>query len=328
MSERWLSDSESNSAGPSAADQETIALLEEEIARLEDELRLRDLAATAESQGLSAYHTQPAHDEEAEERIALLGKELASREETIALLLEQTRLADEAEAAGRAEWEQLHNWIQEVERRVAEQSDPGTELREQLADERRTNEILRQTAEKELRSWEVQRLSLVAEVERLRSRFTEVAGESDTSLAALRALEFENRELRDAYDSLARSSVPEHEMDAIVAELQSVRQQHAAAIQDLKQLHDDRQREHNEHEAALNALRSQLARDSLRRQEEQIKSTVAVTSSKESLLEADMRIRAFREHLKEIHHDETEQRLRRSLAARLSRLWNHTSAKS
>jgi len=328
MSERWLSDSESKTASPTTADQDTIALLEEEIARLEDEIRIRDLAATAEGQGLNTYQGQPAHDEEAEERIAQLGKELASREETIALLLEQTRLADEAEAASRAEWEQLHNWVQEVERRVADQNDPGTEIREQLAAESRTSELLRQAAEREQRSWEVQRQALVAEVERLRARFTEVAGESDTSVAALQALEHENRELRAAYDTMARNSVPEHEMDAVVAELQTARRQHAALAQELRTHQDDRQRERNEQEAALNALRSQLARDSLRRQEEHVKSTGAVPSSRESLLEADMRIRAFREHLKEIHHDETEQRMRRSLAARLSRLWNHTSAKS
>ena len=328
MSERWLSDSERPIAGPSSADRETIALLEEEIARLEDEIRIRDLAATAEGEELNTYQGPPAHDEAAEERIAQLGKELATREETIALLLEQTRLADEAEAASRAEWEQLHNWVQEVERRVADQTEPGTELREQLAAERRSSELLRQTVEKEQRSWEVQRQALVAEVERLRARFTEVAGESDTTVAALQALEHENQELRQAYEALARSSVAEQEMEAIGAELQALRQQHDALAQELKRHEDDRQRERIEHEANLNALRSQLARDSLRRQEEQVKSTAAVPSSKESLLEADMRIRAFREHLKEIHHDETEQRMRRSLAARLSRLWNHTSAKS
>ena len=37
-----------------------------------------------------------------------------------------------------------------------------------------------------------------------------------------------------------------------------------------------------------------------------------------------MRIRAFREHLKEIHTSETEQRAAAVLAARLSRLWRST----
>lgn len=325
MSQRWLSDSPSDTAGPTTADMETIALLGEEIARLEEEIRIRDLAAAAQSQDPQSFPEPPAHNAETEKRIAQLETEIAGREETIALLLEQTRLADEAEAAGRAEWEQLHNWVQEVERRVAEQTDPGTDLREELGTERRNNELFRQAAEMEQRSWEVQRQALVAEVERLRARFSEVAGESDTTVAAFGALEHENRQLREAYDELVRSSVALHEMDAITTELQTVRQQHDGLAQELKRHQDDRQRERNEHEANLNALRSQLARDSLRRQDEQLRAA-AVPASKESLLEADMRIRAFREHLKEIHHDETEQRMRRSLAARLSRLWNHTSA--
>jgi hypothetical protein len=326
MSERWLSDPPSDTANPTTADMETIALLGEEIARLEEEIRIRDLAAAGQAQHPHAFPEPPAHDAEAEERIAQLEKEIACHEETIALLLEQTRLADEAEAAGRAEWEQLHNWVQEVERRVADRTNPGTDLTEELGTERRNNELLRQAAEKEQRSWEVQRQSLVAEVERLRARFSEVAGESDTTVAAVGALEHENRQLREAYDELVRSSVALNEMEAINSELYTVRQQHDGLTQELKRQQDDRQRERNEYEANLNALRSQLARDSLRRQEEQVRAA-AVPASKESLLEADMRIRAFREHLKEIHHDETEQRMRRSLAARLTRLWHHTSEK-
>ena len=50
--------------------------------------------------------------------------------------------------------------------------------------------------------------------------------------------------------------------------------------------------------------------ESLRRQEEHVKTAVAAAplpASKDPLLEADERIRAFREHLKEIHQDEAEQ---------------------
>jgi hypothetical protein len=328
MTERWLSDCESKAAGLPTADRETIALLEDEIARLEDEIRLRDLTATADGQELEAYRGRPQRNEATEERIAQLTRELATREETIALLLEQTRLADEAEAASRAEWEQLHNWVQEVEHRVAEQTEPGMDLRDELAIERRNSDLLRQAGEKEQRSWEIQRQALAAEVDRLRAKFSEVAGESDASVAAVQALANENQQLREAYDALARNSVAEHEMDAIVTELQTARQKHDALSQELVRLQDQRELERKEHEANLNALRSQLARESLKRQEEQVKSAASPPATKESQLEADMRIRALREHLKEIHHDETEQRMRRSLAARLSRLWSHTSAKS
>jgi hypothetical protein len=188
------------------------------------------------------------------------------------------------------------------------------------------SEAFRQAIEKEQRSWEVQRQTLVAEVERLRAKFTQVAGESDATVAAVQALEHENHQLRDAYHEFARNAVPSYEVDAIVNELQAVRNERDAIAQELERVNDERKRESNEHEAALNALRSQSARESLRRQEEHVKAAASFTPSPSGnpLLEADERIRAFREHLKEIHQDEAEQRMKRGLAARLSRLWHHT----
>ena len=327
MAEPWLTDTESQTSGFPSADQETIALLEEEIARLEGELRMHDLVRAADAQDQVASRDQEVHDGRAEERIVQLGVEVAAREETIALLLDQIRLADEAEAASRAEWEQLHLWVQEVERRVAESAEPGTDLRDEIAAERRNTDLMRQAAEKEQRSWDVQRQALVAEVERLRARFSEVAGGSDATVAAVQVLEHENLQLRAAHDALTQSMVPAHEMDTIVQELETTRTQHTALAKELQKQRDDGQRERNEHEANLNALRTELARDTLRRKEEHIRSTAVVPATKDSQLEADMRIRAFREHLKEIHQDESEQRMRRGLAARLSRLWNHTSTK-
>jgi hypothetical protein len=325
-------DAESRTAGPTGAEQETIALLEEEIARLEAELRMHDLAVLADVKDPRADADQPRaeNEERSEGQIRQLKEELASREETIALLLEQVRLADEAEAASHAEWDQLHTWVQELEHRVADRGndEPDPELRAELEAERRNSELLRQSADKAERSWEVQRQSLVAEVERLRARFTEVASGSDTTIAAVRALENENQALREAYALLARSTVPAHDLDGLLYDLQVLQQKHDALAKELEKERDQRQRERNEYEASLNALRSQMARDSLRRQEEQLRSSGVVPAASESPLEADMRIRAFREHLKEIHHDESDQRMRRGLAARLSRLWNHTVTRS
>jgi hypothetical protein len=321
------------SADSGPAEDETILLLQEEIARLEDELRSRDADADAEGyahragSSSSSSSSASAKDEEAQGRIAQLQGELTAREETIGLLLEQVRLADEAEASSRIEWEQLHQWVQAVERRVEEQGGSGSDrLRAELDAERSRGEARRQAAEKEQRSWEIQRQALVTEVERLRGKFAQVAGESDTSLAAVQALEHENEQLREAYEALARTAVPPHEVEAIDQELQSLRKEREAMAQELKRQRDEREREWNEHEAAINALKSQLARESLRRQEEQVKTTVAPLVADDPLLDADQRIRALREHLKEIHRDETEQRMKRSLASRLSRLWNHTSS--
>jgi hypothetical protein len=326
VADAWSTNAESRTAGASGAEDETIALLEEEIARLETELRLRDLAAAAEIDHAGTDQPRPGPDPGAQERIAQLEAELAARAETIGLLLEQLRLADEAEAASHAEWEQLHGWVEELERRVAERGDgePDPELRAALEAEQRNSDLLRHDAEKAERSWELQRQALVAEVERLRGRFTEVAGQSDTTVAVVAALEHENRELRDAYDALARTTVSAHEADVLMRDLQITRQKYDALAHELQKERDERQRERKEYEASSNALKSQLARDSLRRQEEQVKAASHAPTAKDPLLDADMRIRAFREHLKEIEQGEAQERMRRSLAARLSRLWNHT----
>jgi hypothetical protein len=324
MGDPWSTETDADAAN------DTIALLQEEITRLESELQSRDEPGHAGSEGSQLDSRPTGHDEATRLRLAGLTDELAAREETISLLLEQLRLAEEAEAAGRAEWEQLQGWVEEVENRVAQQGGSESNVRQELAEERRKLETLRRTAELEQRSWETQRQALVGEADRLRRKFTEVAAESDTSLAAVRALELENQQFRAAYQELAQNAVPGHEVDAIVEELQSVRKEREAIAQELQRERDDRRREGKEQEAALCALRSQLARESLHRQEEQVKTTVLPPTHTEPRpeLDPDHRIRAFREHLKEIHHDEVEQRLKQSLASRLSRLWHHTSPHS
>src|SRR5262249_51741924 len=97
---------------------ETIALLQEEVARLEQELRGRDErppetssdGAASDPEGTDAA---AAMEEAAAARaeIERLESELAGREETIGLLLDQLSRVEEAHAANRAEWEQLAGWL-------------------------------------------------------------------------------------------------------------------------------------------------------------------------------------------------------------------------
>ena len=107
---------------------ETIALLQEEIARLEAELLAH------EETGPSSEHTDRLRDAPGgpdglpnQQELDRLGAELAARDETINLLLDQLRLVEEAESASRAEWEQLAQWVAEVEQRVERQQGAGTE---------------------------------------------------------------------------------------------------------------------------------------------------------------------------------------------------------
>ncbi len=302
--------------------QETIALLQEEVARLEAETLARD------DRDAAPPGDEPAADgravEEASRRIDALAAELAARDETIALLLEQARLAEEAEEAGRAEWEQLHRWVEEVERRVEGFGGHGDDLRRDLEAERRRGDDLARDAVAERRSWDARREALEREVGELRAALAEAARDPDAARsAAIEAIEGEDRRLRDAR-ARADADASAVEVEALRDRLRDALDERDAAARDLRRALDDLQRGRNEHEAEVAILKAQMARESLRRQEDQLKAAVSSPAAN-GAPSVDERIRALRLHLQEIHDREEQERAGKTLSARLSRLWRHTS---
>ena len=88
---------------------------------------------------------------------------------------------------------------------------------------------------------------------------------------------------------------------------------------------DERDRERREYEIAVATLRSQASRAAASADESEGHAARSDASSDvPSALEADIRIREFRQHLKEIHCHEAEARNHNRLGARLSRLWTRT----
>jgi chromosome segregation ATPase len=306
--------------------QETIALLQEEVARLEAEALARDdRDAAASPADVPAAVGREA--EEASRRVDALAAELAARDETIALLLEQVRLAEQAEEAGRAEWEQLHRWVEEVERRVEGFDGHDDDLRRDLEAERRRGDDLSRAADAERRSWDARREALEGEAARLRAALAEVARKPDSAdLAMLEALEGENRRLRDERDEMMKdaAAVAAAEVESLREQLRQARDELDRGTRELRQAQDDLHRERNEHEAEVAALKAQMARETLRRQEGQLKAA-ASSPSADGAPSVDERIRALRLHLQEIHDREQHERASRTLSARLSRLWRNTS---
>jgi hypothetical protein len=306
--------------------QETISLLQEEIVRLEEEVRARDEA-------LANVETEPRNrdtsvDDEAGRQIAALTAELTARDETIGLLLEQSRLFEEAEAANQANYRQLDQWVSELEQRV-EQRSGEDDVRAELAAMRQKAESDRAAAEAERRTWAVQKQQWETETERLRTALSQAARASDTAdLTALDTLEKENRRLREATGELARLSAAAAEADSLREEVQSAKDELTRTRRSLQESLDDREREKKEHEAALADLRSHTARESLKRQEGHVHAAVAGPAGSNPLLVADERIRELRDHLKEIHEREEKERAERRLSARLSRLWRHTAPRA
>jgi chromosome segregation ATPase len=321
---------------------ETIALLQEEILRLESEL-LACEPATASVAGFSRKAEEEARQasQSSREEIDKLTTELAVREETINLLIEQLRLVEEAEAASRAEWEQLSHWIAEVEQRVDRQAQSGADRQvEELASQQRQTDEYRSQLENERSTWSQERRALEQEIRRLGSLLASASqgsGKPGADAEALAVLEAENKRLVKRCTDLEETSSTE--IGTLREAAESARRELAETRRQRDQIQDERDRERREYEIAVASLRAHSSRSSLAAGEPAAAaveaSTVGATATESPkttdnsiALEADMRIRAFRQHLKEIHCHETEARNRNKLSARLSRLWNRTATTS
>ena len=327
--------------------QDTITLLHEEIGRLEEELRLRD-QALVESHGAPAP-TEPATaaPHAAEQTIADLATELSRRDETIALLFDQIRDLEEAEIASRQEWEQLENWVREVEQRVdtrdqeAESLHRQREAVEKARADRHALETERRALEAERQGWELQRREFQVEIDRLRNR-AELASRQSTAAgpAPQGALEQENRRLRAAYEEVVAQTANEigpirAEAVSFRAEADSLRVRLADVEFELDRTRDELLRQQNEHQAALASLRSELALEALHQRKEGSVSfpnpaAAGAPAANQATdpagpLSTDDRMWAFRSHLQDVYKQELEERKNRRLSTRLSRLWSRTA---
>jgi chromosome segregation ATPase len=295
-------------ASSEAAYRDTVALLEDEIARLEAELRLRDLV-TAEATETET-HPGTESNQAFEARITELTAELARREEESALLWDEIRTFEEAAAAKQAEWEQLHRWITEVEQRVEVRVDQDGELTRDLDAQRRAAEDAAVRLESERRGWETQRRAFQEELESLRSRLAVQTGIENTE-SAITSLQEENERLRDNCRELANAAARASEVDDLRAELRMTRDALAQARRELQTAIDEQEHERQEHAAELASLRIEIAREVSRTRDNS----------------GDERMTAFRQHLRELQDREDEERRSKQLSTRIARLWRRTGPK-
>ncbi len=156
---------------------------------------------------------------EASTQLTSLLDELANRDETIHLLLEQSRLFEEAEAADQANWEQLNHWVEELERRVewwwrgSWTSETGVGGRTP-PEPRRSGRRFRSSGGRGTR----ERTALEAEAEKLRGMLDQASRPEAAAenASVLKTLEQENRRLRSVASELAQVS-------AVAAEAETLR---------------------------------------------------------------------------------------------------------
>jgi hypothetical protein len=292
--------------------EDTITLLLEEVARLEAELRSREAEQMLPSPEKPRVDDNNPADDALRRQVAELTADLVGRDETITVLLEQTQLFEETAAAQHAEWEILHQWVDEVEQRVQGNDVRDLNLEAELDAERRRGESLRQTLERErvAAAARIQALEHSAESQRQFDR------SADQGTPAIE-LQRENHRLRQECARL--EGITQAELPPLRQALDTARSELEAAKRDLLRVVDEQERERKESAAAMGELRSKLARESLVND-----SQTSAAARPTALTEADERIRAFREHLRELHKSEAQERANRSLSSRLSRLWRNT----
>ena len=303
---------------------DTIALLYDEIARLEAEIRDRDDARITDDLTATRDHNQ-GHDAVAPLHLLIneLSFELAAKEETIALLLEQTRFYEDAAAVQRTEWDELQRWVEDVEHRI--DSNDGGESRHlaQIEAEKHRFEGLNNQAVADRSAWELQRRGLDQEIHRLRS----LASQTPTNVSGIFAtapLEDENHKLQERLQGMESSMPKTPEVETVRKKLAETLARFDASEVAHRRAGDEWSREKSQLTAALSAAQGQVAREAMLAPAVKPIESGATSAA----IEADERIRAFRQHLHELHRREAEERANRGgLSSRLSKLWHHGSPK-
>ena len=138
------------------------------------------------------------------------------------LLLDELSRVEEAQAAGRAEWEQLAGWVAELEQRVEGQDgDALLRLQERLAAQQQQAEELRKKSEQDRRAGRPSGGSIEGEIARLQAELAQVGTapgllEATTAeplrapsrLRVVEALRSENLRLRAAWQELVEADSP------------------------------------------------------------------------------------------------------------------------
>ncbi len=319
---------------------ETIAILQDEIVRLEQELQLQhegQRETTSNGEGSAQNEAEAAvvleHAADASEQIERFEAELASRDETIRLLLDELSRVEEAQAASRAEWDHLAGWVAELEHRVegqdgeraADSSRIGSQTQEQKA------EAIQVKFEQDRRVWESQRQIYQAEIARLQGALEQIATSSEDGRITpghgpdSNVVEVSSGREPSASSRLARTDgahLRRGSFRILGAQLAKALNERQQLRRQLEQIRDERKSESLEHEATVAELqaRQSQAPPIPPQGPPPEKGPDGVVRD----LDINIRVRALRQHLMEVDQLEKEERRQKKLISRLSRLWSRT----
>jgi hypothetical protein len=352
MERPWQSDSfdsetiarDGTTEAPFADYLETIALLQQEVARLEQEIQLHDerqKESTSQDEAAVQNGVEVAGLQESIagdlKEIERLNAELAGRDETIRLLLDELSHVEEAQEATRAEWEHLAGWVAELEHRVEGQDgDALRQLENRLVEEGHRADALQVKSEQNRRAWDSQRQIYQEEIARLQAALDDVAtapethGASDNHVtenpgedaSTVEALQAENLRLRAAWQEMVERTTAAELSESLETKLAETQNERHQLRTQLEQFQDERRRERLEHEATVAELEVRLSQALLKHPQRPPAEKRSEGISPERDIE--LRVRALRECLLEVDQREKEERSQKHLISRLSRLWCRT----
>lgn len=284
------------SAGVSADpfDLEMVELLKSEIEQLQHEVAQQDARIAELAAADRPADDGPDDGESAAlvERLDQMLNELQLSDERVVMLQDLLRAADEATRAESEERRQLVAWMEDIEAKIGEREAEWQASQKALQD--RINEF-------------------TANRERFDERLKELGNKEGTAASArlIEDLRVEIESLREKLDAT------EQARQALRKKIDDVEFQNSIEARDKfieQKIREERLQLANEH-AQIARERAEVAR--LRAQFD----SAPAAPQAPSFDEATCRVQAFREHLKDIHKEESKDKDSKKLSSRLSRLW-------
>lgn len=266
-------------------------LMQVEIEFLRSELMERDARITELERRNDSHEADPDEDlpsrqevESLVSRLEDLLAELEHSDERLKTMAELLRASEEANQASEEERSQMESWMSEVERRVRQWEEEWHAERETL--NRRITELTQQRDEAEASQHGKEPVAIL-------KKLRQEIGRQETLIETLQS------ERANLQQRIQAVEVETHE--------QQVQQAVEAALR--------------EERLQLSQAKAECAREraKLAQLQEELVSKQGALRSEPDL--ADVRIRAFREHLKEIRATEPNSRPTPSMSQRLGKLW-------
>ena len=291
---------------PLDLDQQEVELLRAEVSQLQSELAERDLELTdlLADDSMGEPVTAPIENHETErlvDRLEALLDELQLADRRTRSMDELLRAAAEAQQAELEERQQIERWLGEIESRIGRREEEWQSQNEQLLQRVGQLESEREKSRKQLSA-------------ALRSSGNQMARQVEAQLETTRN---ENESLR------SRLQVVEQEHEQANCRLREFEEelQNGESAASLRKRLREQELEMVQERAAISRQKAELVRmrDDLER---------ATSSSPENIQNSDVRVKALRDHLREIHDQEKEQKQSGGgFASRLTRLWSRLDSR-